>query len=160
LIQLSKKQEAVKTSESLPELNLSLFNGFDKFDDIFYPGVQVGLSLPLSKKHYKARLNATKIDTDIAQLQYDFQSEYLQRNQKQILEKLNFLNKKIELYNSKTTNNIDSLNQSASKALNGGEINYLQYLLLLETVTQAKIKKLELLHEYNQTLISLNYLLN
>lgn len=161
LIELTSQQKEANYAASLPEFNVSLFNGINSLNDVeLYPGIQAGISLPLSKKHYKAVREADGIAKEIAQINYQKEVENISRRQSQLESRMKQLETRIQEYDNTILTTAQELEKSAVKALNAGEITYFQYFTILEDAIEARIKYLELIHQYNQTTISLDYLLN
>ena len=52
------------------------------------------------------------------------------------------------------------LTTSASKSFQNGEIDFLQYVQLLESAKNIQIAYLQNLNQYNTTVLELNYLIN
>ena len=52
------------------------------------------------------------------------------------------------------------LTTTASKAFQNGEIDFLQYVQLLESAKNIEINYLQNLNKYNNTVLELNYLTN
>jgi cobalt-zinc-cadmium resistance protein CzcA len=151
---------AARFSDRLPDINISLFSGMNSFNDVvLYPGIQVGASIALSQGYFKARKQADQIQTDMYKTKLEDIRLSLNYKKKMLEQKLENLEASIGLYiNLEAT--ADQLISTAKKALAGGEINYFQYLSTLDEALHTKMKKIELIHQYNQNIIEYNYLLN
>lgn len=161
MIDRSEKESIANYNASKPELNLSLFNGINSFSNLeLYPGVQAGVSIPLSKKSYKAQRSADKISIEISQLQLRANERNLERNEDFMNQKLANISTRIEDFESTVLRTSTELTSSSEAALQQGALDYFQYLMILDNARQAKIKRLALIHEYNQAVITLQYLSN
>ena len=161
MIQQTEKEAISNYSASKPELNLSLFNGVNSFAELeWYPGIQAGVSIPLSRKAYKAQQSADKISTEIAQLQLSSNQKKLERKEAFLNQKLASIATRLENFESTLLQTSSELISSSEVAFERGAIDYFQYLMILDNARQAKIKRLALVHEYNQAALSLQYLLN
>ncbi|GLR17613.1 CusA/CzcA family heavy metal efflux RND transporter [Portibacter lacus] len=161
MIEKADREREVNYNQRKPEFNLALFNGINSFTNLkLYPGIQAGISIPLSNKQYKAQQSADQISTEISRNQLDLYTSRLKRNQMYLNEKLENLSARIITFDESVFLSTNELLESASTALEKGAIDYFQYLMILDNARQAKIKRLELIHEYNQTTISLQYLSN
>ena len=65
----------------------------------------------------------------------------------------------LAMYDKETLTTSDQLARASLSALEQGAIDYLDYLDHLEEGITVRIKRLELLHLYNQAAINLNYLI-
>jgi len=161
VIQGSVKNAEANNKERLPEINASLFNGINSFNDLeLYPGIQAGVSLPLSQKQYRAKLEADNLETEINSLHLQQTETKLTLQKDQLQAKLISIEDRLNLYESTIIATMNQRVELAKKALQGGAINFFQYLNILDDALRSKIKRLELIHEYNQVIINLNYLLN
>ena len=159
MINKSEKETIANYNSSKPELNLSLFNGFNSFSDLeFYPGIQAGISILLSKESYKAQQSADKISTEISQLQLSTNQLNLKREEAFLNQKLANISNRLVSYENTALRTSTELVSSAETALKQGAMDYFQYLMILDNARQSKIKWLSLIHEYNQATISLQYL--
>lgn len=157
----SEKETIANYNSSKPELNISLFNGINSFTDIeLYPGLQAGVSIPLSKKSYKAQQSADIILTEISELQITANQKKLEMNQDFLNQKLVSISTRLDNFEDTVLRTSIELISSSEMALQRGTMDYFQYLMILDNARQAKIKRLALIHEFNQTVISLQYLLN
>lgn len=161
LVMANDKKTIADRKESLPELNLSVFNGIGSLNEIeFFPGIEAGISIPLSKKQYKAIENANTINSQILQVQKE-QVEYnLKSKQEMLFAKMERLSMALEEYETTVIKTSESLIQSANRAITLGELEFTQYLMMTNNAMEAQVKYVQLIHEYNQNIISLNYLLN
>lgn len=161
MILKSKKKSEANFNMSRPQINLTLFNGINSFTDLrLYPGIQAGLSIPLSKKSYKAQKSADKISTEISQLKLSANRRQMERKKIFLNQKLGSISSRLGNYDNSVLRTSLELTSSSKEALKQGSIDYFQYLMILDNTKQARIKRLTLVHEYNQTVISLQYLSN
>lgn len=158
LISVGQKQMKVVANEKLPEINLSLFNGFGSLSDFkFYPGVEAGLSIPLARGQYKAKDKVAKIDVELLQMSQNELSYQLGQKRTQLHFAKSRLGQALNEYEQTTLSTSTTLLQAAEKARLLGEINYMDYLLLTAQALESQIGYIDMLHEYNQTIISLKF---
>jgi len=160
LVLANEKKTEADRKETLPELNLSIFNGIASFNDTeFYPGVEFGMSVPLSKRHIKAKEKANLIHTELLQVQKERIAYHLKSRQEILVANQEKLSIALKEYESTLLKTSESLIQSANRSMTLGELDYTQYLLMTGNSLDTQRKYIDLLHEYNQNIISLNYLL-
>lgn len=161
IIAKSEKESIANYNAGKPEINVSLFNGVNSFSDIvMYPGLQAGVAIPLSKKAYKAQQTADQLSTEIAQLKLTANHQSLERKNRFLLEKLTNIRSRLDTFENSIVQTSSKLLVSSEVAIQRGAIDYFEYLRILDNTQQTKIKRLALIHEYNQTVISLQYLSN
>lgn len=145
---------------ALPELNTSLFNGMNTLNGSgFYPGIEVGVSLPLSMKQYKARQDADAIAVQKAVVKSSALGTSIQifeENQQMLMRSAL---DRLKVFEERQENNFISLRQTSDKALASGEIDVLMYMLILDEINRGEIEKLDLIQEYNSAAIRKMYLL-
>ncbi len=161
LIDKEMINKAVVSKELLPKLKVSLFNGINSFSNLhLYPGLQLGVGIPLSKKAYHARIEAAQLEADRYNLNLNASKKLMQRQRDKLSTGLTNINGRIQLYEGVVDRTVSDLIEFSKKALDGGEIDYFQYLLALENAGTMKIKYVDLIHEYNHTIISMNFLMS
>lgn len=144
----------------LPELNVTAFNGMNAFTNArYYPGIELGLSIPLFKKQYKARAEADAIALEQAKYQASGIMTGLEIALNAQSEKLNAISERMKWFEENQETNYLELKKTADVALASGEIDMLMYLLLIDEVRMGEIEKLQLMHEYNTAYYTKKYLL-
>jgi cobalt-zinc-cadmium resistance protein CzcA len=160
-IQVAKSNKSLINKNKLPELNLTLFNGFNGFNEFaLYPGIEAGISVPLWKKAYNAKTEVAALEIKIKEKQLE-QVEYnLNTRRIQLLDELALYKKAIDQYMDTGIELQSNLIQTAIRSLKGGEIDFFQYIQTLENASLIRINYHDQLNKYNQTVIKLQYLLN
>ncbi len=153
-------------SKLLPEFSVGYSNtsirGFGN-DNVYYDGTQrfhsaqLGMQIPIFRKSQKAAMEATKkyalvIDNDyeleIQKLNTQYQSVKYQYTQN--LDILNFIEKN-HLSNAKTIIEI------ANKQFSNGDINYMEWAMLIHQSIQIKNDYIEAIKALNDNIIQLNF---
>lgn len=156
-----RSQATVYDQETQPEVLVEVFGGVAANDwSTYYPGVQLGLAVPLSKKASKARQEATQIDQAITQLQQKESLLNLHIRKRQITGHLAQLQQQLNRYERTTMKTSSDLLRSGKRGLAAGQITHLQYLMLIEEAMRTELRRLELIHTYNQSSILLQYSIN
>ncbi len=169
-IEVSNKQKKVEAAKVLPDFNIGYFNqsliGYQNIngsDQYFsgskrFTGIQVGVSIPLwfvpSAARVKAAgVNQQVVQTNFEQYQVNIQGQYDQATQA-------FLKNKntIVYYENSALPNADLLIKQADKAFKSGEIGYVEYLQGLKNALSIKSNYLRSLNQYNQSIITLEFL--
>ena len=144
---------------SKPELFLTAFNGMNTFGNAgFYPGVEVGISVPLSTSQYKARRKSDEFESEIAAIHKEATARDITSFYKSQDVKLQALQDRLKWFEENQESTFEKLKAAADKGLQNGEIDVLMYLMLMDEIQLGEIQKLELVHEYNVALLSKFYL--
>ena len=141
---------------SKPTINLSLFNGMNSFSDKLYPGGGIGLSLPLFTKEYKIQKQVDQLSIDRVNWLKERQSSIYNAKQKSLLIQLEEMEEMMDSY-SEVLEVSTELQDAAGKSFNQGQIDFLDYLRIVEEGYQSRLKQLELLYKRNQLYIQSTY---
>ncbi len=145
----------------LPDVHLSFFNSFSGIENFnYYPGIQAGVSIPLWKKSLKSLNEAAKIEVSIKSNDFENQINELENKLLELQASLAIYEEAINKYINSGSMLQDDLIAVALKSLNGGEIDFFQYIFTLESAVNIRINYLKNLHSYNQIVIDINHLIN
>ncbi|MCK9304811.1 MAG: TolC family protein [Bacteroidales bacterium] len=157
--QLQKNLLKTERSNLLPEISLSYQGGTNRFPNAkFYPGYEVGISLPLFFGEQKAKIKAQKIGIAVSQ---ELQENYRNLMSLKILELYSDINKfreHLDYYYSTGKDLSREIEESAQKAYANGEIDYINFVESIENSTHIKIDYLHWLHQYNNKVLELKHL--
>ncbi|NCP06676.1 MAG: CusA/CzcA family heavy metal efflux RND transporter [Flavobacteriales bacterium] len=157
--QLSQTNFSIEKQQLLPDLQFSVFQGTNNgMNAKNYSGFQAGVSIPLWFGANKSKINAAKTQTMIIENNYENYKIQLESKYKRLFSDLKKHEEAINYYNNKGQQLSRELTLTASKAFKNGEINFLQYVQLLESATTININYLKDLFNYNTTILELNYL--
>lgn len=150
LSESSQKEVSIAKMGWLPKLSIGYKHANELGDK--FNGISVGLSLPLFSNLNK--VNKAKYEQ--LSINYEQQSYYTEEisNLKNNYSKAVYLKEQINLYNSALSNSVNK--DMLKKALDGGQISLLNYLLELRYFLEAEQTLLDLEHEYNTILTELN----
>jgi cobalt-zinc-cadmium resistance protein CzcA len=158
---LSKTALSLERQRLLPDLQFSVFQGTNNGSNAKqYAGFEAGVAIPLWFGANKAKINAAKTETIIAENDYENYKIMLQANYQGLLSDLNKFEEAVNYYDQTGKKLSNALTSNASKAFQSGEIDFLQYVQLLENAKNIEISYLNNLFEYNSTVLELNYLTN
>ncbi|GAA5221290.1 CusA/CzcA family heavy metal efflux RND transporter [Membranihabitans marinus] len=144
-----------------PDLHFSVFMGSNAGENSkIYPGFEVGLSLALWRRGQKAKISAAKTESIILSHEKENFKIHLDAKYRALLSDLKKYNEGIQYYNDEGKNLSLELMSNASSAFQNGEIDFLQYVQLLESAKDVEINYLQNLYNYNSTVLELNYLIN
>jgi len=158
---LAKSSLSLERQKLLPDLHFSIFQGTNNgVNARNYNGFQVGVAVPLWFGANKAKINAAKTETLIVANEYENYKIQLQSKYNALLSDLKKYQETVDYYETTGRNLSKELTINASKAFKSGEIDFLQYVQLLESSKNIEINYLQNLNQYNNTVLELNYLTN
>jgi len=158
----------LERSKLLPDFNLAYYNMTMKglgADDKYYTSnrfqsVQVGIGIPLFFGTQKAKLSASKVNQNIAEMNLMMESKSIQNNYESLLLKYEAQLSAVNYFETKGLKNAEIIKETAYKKLTTGEINYLQWVMLNNQSITIRSNYIDAVKELNETGIELNYLIN
>lgn len=165
--QIAKAAIAVEKSKLFPELSLGYNNNSFKGigpDEKFYTGsnrfssVQLGMGIPILTGYIKAKINSAKINMQLAESNYELSLQKLSRAYQSALAQYRKHLQTVAYFETKSLENADLITKTANQQLYSGNINYLEWVQLVNQATAVKSDYLEAVKNLNETLILLNYL--
>ncbi|OJW42317.1 MAG: acriflavine resistance protein B [Sphingobacteriales bacterium 48-107] len=169
-IAVASARVSLEKTKWLPEFSVGynhqyLFKGFNPADinRSYFPGtriagVELGMSLPLFTKPYRARVEAEKLNVAIAQqdlnrVQWQLTSEYQSAFQQYLKHK-----ERVDYYQSEGIKVADEQIRIARFAFSKGEISYVEMVQNLTQAMQIKLQHLQALQQLNEAVINIKYL--
>ncbi|WP_186758110.1 CusA/CzcA family heavy metal efflux RND transporter [Echinicola salinicaeni] len=161
LNEVANAKLSMEKQKLLPDLQVSYFQGTNKFPEAkIYRGFQAGIAIPLWFGAQKSNIQAAKASQVIAEAHGQDYQVHLQA-------KYESLNQDLEKYRKAIDNYLDvgmglaaGLVSNAQLAYKNGEIDFLQYIQLLENAKGIELTYLENLWQYNLTILEAKYLLD
>ncbi len=169
-IEIAKAEHSVQVAKIFPDFSIAYFNqtliggpleggGIAGAGDRF-SGVKAGISLPLFFGSYSANIESAKIKEKIAKSESDYFNLSIKNKATQQVLEVQKYKKSLDFYNEMALPNADLIINNSQKSFESGEIDYLDYFQSLNQGVTIKINYLNTLNEYNQAVISLEYLIN
>ena len=160
-IGLAKSQISLEKNKFLPDLLVEVFRGTNNAAGAkVYNGVQFGLAVPIAFGNNKAQLKAAKIQLSIAEYEFNNFKSLLAAKQKELSLEIKMYKEAIDYYNNSGKKLMEEIIANAEKYYKNGEINYLQYIQLLDNAIMIEVNYLTNLINYDVTIIENNYLIN
>lgn len=164
---ISAEQIALEKAKMLPGLqlayNLNSFKGLGPDDKLYnatpqFHSVQVGVSLPIFSGGQKARIEAAKVAQSVAESELKNTEFNLQNKLKKAREIYQSNLEIVSKYESSDLKNADIITETAKRQFIGGEINYLEFVILVNQAVQLKNNYTDAVWKLNQSAIELEYL--
>ncbi|PTX59758.1 cobalt-zinc-cadmium resistance protein CzcA [Kordia periserrulae] len=157
-VSLSEATRKLEKQKLLPDISVTYFQGSNpQLNDNLY-GYQFGLKIPLLFGGQSAKIKAARIAEEIAKeesIEYETQ---LKAKHKTLELQLTQLEKSLTYFEQEGANLSDEILKTANGSFKNGEIDFYQYIQSLESAYEVKLDYLDKLAQYNETVITLNYL--
>src|SRR6185437_1995934 len=133
-------------------------------DDKFYnasqrfQAVQIGVGIPIFNGAQKAIINAAKVKEAIAENNYELGIQSLDAEKKAaLLEYQKFLESS-KWYETTGLKSAETISSTASKQFVNGEINYLDWVVLMNQAVTIQSQYIDVIKNLNETINQINYL--
>ncbi|HEV8513636.1 MAG TPA: TolC family protein, partial [Cyclobacteriaceae bacterium] len=170
-VTISQQFKRMEKSRIMPDLLVGGFiqslTGVQNVDgtDVFFSrskqftGFQLGLAIPLWIKPNIARANAAAFQEESMRKKAEQYQITLTGNFEQALRELDKNTSSLNYYETSALQNANLILSQARKAFRAGEINYIEFLQSLKISLGIKSNYLQAINQYNQSIITLEYLL-
>ncbi|RZA02516.1 MAG: CusA/CzcA family heavy metal efflux RND transporter [Sphingobacteriaceae bacterium] len=170
--QVSKAQTELERAKLLPDLNLGYFNqsfngtqSVNGINQTFssanrFSSVQLGVSVPLFAGAQKNRVNALRIKEQQAQTDYQSGLQAMQSRYQQARVEIAKYQQLADYYEKIGLANAELIYKTANLQFTAGQINYLEYVLLINQATSLRSEYTDAVNNLNQAIIQLNSLQN
>jgi cobalt-zinc-cadmium resistance protein CzcA len=157
-ISLFEAQRNYQKQELLPDFSLNYFQGTNSGINSNLIGYQLGLKIPLLFNAQSSRIKSSSIAVDIVQEEsQNFEINFNTKYQELQLE-LEQYEKALAYFEQEGEAMANEILKTANSSFKNGEIDFYQYILSVENAYDIQINHLEHLNNYNQTIITINYL--
>lgn len=164
---IANQQIKLEQAKLIPGLmlgyNNNSFNGLGADNKIYtssnrFHSVQFGLLIPIFAQGQKAKISASKIAVDIAQSNFQDINANLQNQHKKLLAdwKSNF--ETVQYYENTGLKNANIITETAKKQFMNGEINYLDFVMLINQSIEIQNNYIDAVKLLNDNIIQINYL--
>ncbi|MDT8417194.1 MAG: CusA/CzcA family heavy metal efflux RND transporter [Lutibacter sp.] len=154
--EVSKASIGVEKSEFLPKFSFSY--GKQVVEDVSgFNSYQAGISLPLWFFPQKSRVKAAKADAMVAENQYLEQKAITESQVSQLLKSIEKTKKILQYYDEGALLLAEEQIATAQLASKEGEIDYVNYIFILNNAIKIKQNHLQYINQYNQQTIEVQY---
>lgn len=158
-IKIGQAEASLEKSKLLPDLNFGFTSqsmlGINHNRFNYY---QVGVGIPLFTKGQRANAKAAKTKISLAENDYKLREAQLTTLFKQTKDDYQTHLQVIENYEQKQLPKALLILNASKKQLQSGNIDYLQWIILVNQAVKIQSDYTEALDHLNQTIINLNYL--
>jgi len=158
---LSGQSLSLEKQRLLPDIQFSLFQGTNDAQNAkVYNGFEFGLAFPLWFGKQKSQINAAKIEQHIIDNELENYRIALLAKYQALMSDLEKHREGIAYYEQEGKKLARELFTHAEKAFQNGEIDFLQFVLLLENAKKIEMDYLNNLKEYDLTVLEARYLIH
>ena len=160
-------QTKLEKSKYLPDLTIGYFNNSFKGtgpDNNYYDGsnrfssIQAGLGIPIFTGSQSAKIKASKIGESIAENQYEIQRQILQTRYKQLMITYKSNSAVTQYFEDTGLKNAALIKETANKQFSNGEINFLDFVMVVNQAVSIQSNYLEAVRILNENSIELNFI--
>lgn len=156
--ELSNAQKSLEENRLLPDLNLEYFQGTNKGLGTSLYGIQLGVRVPIFFFGHSSKVKSAKIRTKITEMENTEITVAMNQRYKTLLGQLEQQAQELSYYEDEGGQLSDQILKAASGNFQNGEIDFFQYIQSLENAYDIQLNYLDVLSQYNQTVIAINYL--
>ena len=167
--QIANAAVQLEKSRLLPDLSFGYNNTSIKgigADDKYYSSskrfnaVQVGIGIPIFAKAQRSKINSAKINQEVAINNYAAGLQTLQSEYNIALQEYKKYTQSIQYFENSALKNAIIIANTANTQLANGNINYLEWVQLINQVTTVKSEYVEAVKNLNDSILQLNYFTN
>jgi cobalt-zinc-cadmium resistance protein CzcA len=145
----------------LPDLSVGYFNQSNKdlSSSARFTGVQVSVAIPILCKAQVSKINAAKINEQIAQNNYEYYQSAIQSEFQILQQEYQKYKTSLEYYENAAIPQADMIIEQSGKSYMAGDIDYVEYVMNLDKALEIKSNYLITLNNYNQSIIAIDKIL-
>ncbi|MBC7747828.1 MAG: efflux RND transporter permease subunit, partial [Methylotenera sp.] len=161
----NKAEISLEKSKKLPELIGGVYWQTFKTNTAFqdgYNGVygQFGVAIPLFNSAVRNRQKALEINSQIAENNLNNEKLRLQSQYKELIQESKKYKETIAYYESQALKNVDLVTKAANDKFINGDINYLEWVMLINQSTEIQSNYIEAVRKLNETILKLGNLIS
>lgn len=166
---VSAQQTRLMRSKLLPDLSMA-FNSMTMkgtgADNVFYNrssrfnSVQFSIGVPIFHRAHTARIQSSKIAEQISENQLNMRMLEVQQALKEEYNRYQNQLSIIQYFEKSELVNAEKMTSAAQQQFNAGEINYMEWVLLMNNATSIRNQYADAVYRLNQSKIQLQYLMH
>ena len=168
-IEVAHLERKLEQSKILPDLKIGYFsqtiqgtqeiNGLPRTFNTGdrFSGIQAGVSIPLWFAPNRAKTKAAKLKEQQTQTYAEYYSKSLQGNFRALMGEYAKYSNSIDYYEKQAIPEADLIIEQATRSYRAGAMDYTDYIISLSRALSIKQNYLEALNNFNQTIISIDF---
>lgn len=169
-VNIKEKEVSLNKAKLLPEFTLGYSNqsmignhtnnGIENYYDSSqrFSSAQATISIPLWFKSDKAIIKAAKLDMQKAEATAKYGEELLKGEYERVIQEYLKYKTTLKYYKDKALPQAELILSNSKKSFENGAIDYVEYMQGLTNGIEIKNSYLEVLNQYNQSIIAIEYL--
>ncbi|MEZ4840087.1 MAG: CusA/CzcA family heavy metal efflux RND transporter [Flavobacteriaceae bacterium] len=154
-----KAKNQFEKQSLLPDLSFEYFQGTNSALNHNLYGYQFGVKIPLFLNGSFSKIKASKLAYQSAEeLQNDYKIK-LKTEHDKLMAQLQQYKESVDYYEEQGKKLSEEIVKTALASYKNGEIDFFQYIQSIENAKDIELTYLDNLNKYNQTIISINYLI-
>lgn len=125
-----------------------------------FQSVQIGLGIPIFNGAQKARINAARASEQLVTSEYDVGLQTLQNTYRTALTQYEKFEKAVQYFESTALRNAELIVSTANKQFINGDINYLEWVILINQSVTIRSDYIEALRNLNESAAEINSVIN
>lgn len=141
-------------------IGTQLINGQDVYFGAGYRfyGGQLGVTVPLFGGAQRAKIQAARIGEQLAQTELQSSQFALNQQVVQAVEQYRTYRDALTYYEQNGLSQAQLIQTNARRSFSSGDIGYVEFSLALQQALNIRVNYLDLLNQYNQSVLYINYL--
>jgi len=169
-VEVAKMETKVEKAKLLPDFTLGYFNqsivgnqdvnGTPRYytSSDRFTGIKAGIAIPLWFKPNSSKIEALKINHQIAQTNAQYYKSALSGEFEALLQEYSKFKSSIDYYEQSALPQADIIINQSTKSYKLGNMDYLEYIQSLSRALLVKNNYLETLNQYNQSVLAIEFL--
>jgi len=169
-LEVSRIEKKLERSRLMPDFSVGYFSqtmqGVQEVNGIprtfgsgdRFTGIQAGIAIPLWVSPYSSKIKAAKWKERVAQTNAEDYSKTLTGNYRSLQGEYEKYNNSLDYYEKQAVPEAEIIIEQATKSYKAGAMDYLDYVQNLSRAFSIKQNYLDALNNYNQTIISIEYI--
>jgi heavy metal efflux system protein len=153
-----QSEKRVEQHRLLPDLSVQYFQGTNKGLGTSLYGFQVGIKVPLLFFGQSSKIKSSRIASEMMAFKNEDIKTHFEKTYTMLISKMKQQTQELSYYEEEGTQLSEQILKVATGSFKNGEIDFFQYIQSLDNAYQIKLSYLDVLNQYNQTLIAINYL--
>lgn len=157
--EVALQERKTQQSHWLPDLQLEYFRGTNNAAEAqVYNGFQFGLSIPLFYGAQKSKMRAGALEQERNSWLMEDYKRALESRKQELMLRLEKYQTALTYYKENGKRLSESLLKAANRYFESGEVDFFQYIQTMDRAVQIEVNHLEDLANYNEIVLSINYL--
>lgn len=169
-IEISRLEKRLENSRMLPDLSIGYFSQTIQGEqDVHgiprtfgtgdrFTGFQAGIGIPLWFMPSSSKIKAARFKEEIAKINADYYAKSFKGNYQTLLGEYVKFKKSLDYYENQAVPEADLIIEQATLSYRAGALDYTDYILTLGRALEIKQNYLDELNNYNQTIVSIEFI--